>query len=168
MVVAEEVARGIKAAERDQRVEEIRPPEEHVRRVEPAERASGHDEGLIAAPHAWHQLLGDVPEPALMLLEAPSAVAPGVAPGLLVDGVGADEADVAAVYPVLHRADHALVLVFPEALVLGRDDKYGVPGVAEDLVLHVTPEVMAVFLPVLYVHYDSLSWTNRSNSTISS
>ena len=156
-VPAEEVAGVEQTAEGDESVEQVRPPEEGVGRVDPAHAAArGH--GLFAPFDVLgHQLLRHVVEPALLLLGPIAAVAAFVGPALLVDAVHQQYPELPRLDPGADGLHHAEVAKVPGVAVLGREGQAELSGVADECVLHVPVQIVTVGFEILLLHSRSFT-----------
>ena len=73
-------------------------------------------------------------------------------PGLPVDAVAADEMDESAFNHGSKHIDHAIILPFPEPLVLAWEHEYTATCIAEGLVLHLSAESCTPMLVVSCFH----------------
>ena len=154
VVMWEAVVSVVETRHGDERVEDIRTTEEEDGGVHGSERAAGGHEGLaVVVSDIREELLDEVVEVALLLLDAPAAIASEVRPGLPVNAIDTDDADLTCLDPGSERVDHALVGKVEEASVLRREGDERVTSVAEGLVLHVAIEVATVPFMILNVHY---------------
>ena len=145
--VAKEELRVIAAGERDDALEEVRAAQEGDKGVRGAQRAA-HGEraqvGAVALVDEGDDLLAHVVVERLDHLDAQDVVTAAVRPALGVHGVEDKELDLTALDVVLHRVDHAELLVAVAHGVLDGKCDDGPSGLAVDADAHVFAEVLAV------------------------
>src|SRR5262249_42987559 len=107
---------------------------------------------LRLVEHERRDLAGDVGIVHGLDVAAVARVRALVVPGLVVDGVDAEELHLAVVDVVAEGRDHALALVLPLVAPAGREGHDRVAVVAVDEHVHVPPEAVAVPAMVLAMH----------------
>ena len=153
----EEVVGMEEAAERKQGVEQVRATEEQVAGMIAAHRTTRDNQALSVAD-CGDEFVDDVFEPAFVQFNQLPIVVLLVgicidhAPGLPIDAVATDEVELSAFDHGSKHIDHAIILPFPEPLVLAWENEYTATCIAEGLVLHLSAESCTPMLVVSYFH----------------
>lgn len=156
-IVVEEVLRIEKSAERHNHVKQVRTAEKEVAGMHSA-HAAACDDGFVPvsavyADSSAEKLFGYVSEPPFLQFDSVAWVAAFVAPCLLVDAVGRNDGQPSALYPWREHVNHAEVLEVVESSVLWRKSEAQFAALAAVYFeLHISAEIVAVFLIISYFH----------------
>ena len=161
-VVLEEILGVEQAAQRQAAAKQMGEAEIEVDTVVAAHAGAGEHylTGVVHAVgfgvdlvQAGQELLADVLDPLLVPHDAGVLVTVGGAPGLLVYAGNAEQLQLAVFDLVSYGIHHAAALEVKELTVLAGEDDEGQAGVAVNLELHVTLQIVRIFLVVLGMHF---------------